>query len=73
MHSAQMYIHTSTYHIHVYVCSNGRHTAETRLADRSMIINDADSLEEVLAVHANILPLAVHAREVRQKIQGMRK
>lgn len=67
VHSTKMEIHTSTYHIAVYACSNGRHSAETQLADGTMIINDADSLEEVLAVHNNILSLAVQAHEIRQQ------
>ncbi|WP_243374068.1 hypothetical protein [Geotalea sp. SG265] len=70
VHSSKLEIRTSTYHIAVYAYGNGRHSAETQLADSTMIINDADSLEEVLAVHKNILSLAVQAREIRQQTRN---
>lgn len=71
VHKTFINIHGNDYPIMVYSCANGRHSAETILGTKDIIINDAGSLEEVLAIHKKLLPLAVYAHEIRQRSKGL--
>ena len=61
------------YQIKVFCRANGRHFAKTRFAADDIIINDGSSLEEALANHERLLPLAVRSRQVLQELRGKPK
>ncbi len=73
VHKSFIHINGNDYPIMVYSCPNGRHSAETALGTNDIIINDAASLEEVLAKHKRLLPLAVYAHGIRQRSKGRRR
>lgn len=71
VHKSFVKIHGNDYPITVYGYQNGRHSAETTLGAKDIIIHDAGSLEEVLEIHKRLLPLAVYAHEIRQRSKGL--
>jgi hypothetical protein len=70
VHKTEIKLHGDSYQIMVYCREDGRHFAQTHLAEDDIIINDGASLEEVLAKHEQLLPLAVTSRKIRQDYRG---
>lgn len=64
VHESGLEIGGTTYQIHIYCRGDGRHFALTRLGGKDIIINDGKSLEEALARHQGVLPLAVGSRVI---------
>ena len=52
------------YLIEVFSRSNGSHFARTIFSPQDVIISDGISLEEVLLKHHDLLPLAIHSRQM---------
>jgi hypothetical protein len=72
-------VHQSVYHfdgqdyqVCVYSRPDGRHVARTVFSDADVIVNDGPSLEEVLAKHQRLLPLAVNSRELLRNFRSER-
>lgn len=64
VYETTMALRGKKYQISVYCRECGRHVAKTTLTEDDIIINDGTSLEEVLAKHQKILPLAVTLRRI---------
>ena len=73
VHKSDMELHGNRYQIMVFCREDGRHFAKTRFGMDDIIINDGDSLEEALAKHERLLPLAVRSRQVLQELRGKPK
>ncbi len=73
VHKSDMELHGNRYQIMVFCREDGRHFAKTRFGMDDIIINDGDSLEEALAKHEKLLPLAVRSRQVLQELRGKPK
>jgi hypothetical protein len=73
VHKSDIELHGSRYQIMVFCCEDGRHFAKTRFGADDIIINDGHSLEEALAKHEKLLPLAVRSRQVLQELRGKPK
>ena len=52
------------YLIEVFCRPDGSHFARTVFSPQDVIISDGPSLEEVLLKHRELLPLAVHSRQM---------
>lgn len=52
------------YLIEVFSRPDGSHFARTVFGPQDVIISDGPSLEEVLLRHRDLLPLAVHSRQL---------
>lgn len=70
VYSAEQQIDDERYSISVYCRSDGRHYAKTFLSESDIIINDGSSLEEVLRIHRDLLPLAVTSRQSREFLRS---
>jgi hypothetical protein len=70
VHESDVELHGDRYQIKVFCRANGHHFAKTRFAADDIIINDGASLEEALASHERLLPLAVRSRQVLQELRG---
>ncbi|MSM40911.1 MAG: hypothetical protein GJT30_14950 [Geobacter sp.] len=73
VYSAEQQINDEHYCISVYCRSDGRHYAKTFLSETDIIINDGSSLEEVLRIHRDLLPLAVTSRRSREILRSPRQ
>jgi hypothetical protein len=73
VYESHIELHGDRYQIKVFCRSNGRHFAKTLFAADDIIINDGPSLEEALANHERLLPLAVRSRQVLQELRGSSK
>ena len=73
VHESDVELHGDRYQIKVFCRANGRYFAKTRFAADDIIINDGSSLEEALANHERLLPLAVRSRQVLQELRGKPK
>lgn len=63
-------LHGSRYEILVFCREDGHHFARTRFGEHDIIIHDGQSLEEALAKHEKILPLAVTCRHLLHQVKG---
>ena len=70
VHTAEIELNGDRFEILVYCCDDGRHFAKTRFGENDIIINDGLSLEEALAKHERLLPLAVTCRLLKQEVRG---
>ncbi len=70
VHKAKMVLHGDTYEIMVFCREDGRHFAKTLFAHDDIIINDGATLEEALAKHERLLPLAISSRKVLHAFKG---
>jgi hypothetical protein len=52
------------YLVEVYCRADGHHFARTAFSSQDVIICDGSSLEEALLRHRELLPLAVHSRQM---------
>jgi hypothetical protein len=73
VHKSDIELHGSRYQIMVFCREDGRHFAKTRFGVDDIIINDGYSLEDALARHEKLLPLAVRSRQVLQELRGKPK
>lgn len=73
VHKAEIELHGDRFEILVYCRGDGRHVAKTRFGENDIIINDGQSLEEALAKHERVLPLAVTCRQLLQEVRGTAK
>ena len=73
VHKSDIELHGSRYQIMVFCREDGRHFAKTLFGMDDIIINDGNSLEEALAKHEKLLPLAVRSRQVLQELRGKPK
>jgi hypothetical protein len=73
VHKSDIELLGNRYQIMVFCREDGRHFAKTRFDTDDIIINDGDSLEEALAKHERLLPLAVRSRQVLQELRGRPK
>ncbi len=64
IHTAELKIAGRPYEVAVYLRSDGSHLARTIFAPGDVIIHDGLSLEEVLAKHQRLLPLAIDSRQI---------
>lgn len=77
--STDILVHQSVYHfdgqdyqVCVYSRSDGSHVARTAFSPEDVIVNDGLSLDEVLAKHRRLLPLAVNSRELLRNFRSGR-
>lgn len=70
VHTAEIELNGDRFEILVYCRDDGRHFAKTRFGENDIIINDGQSLEEALAKHERLLPLAVTCRLLKQEVKG---
>ncbi len=70
VHKTDVELHGDHYQIMVYCREDGRHFAKTLFADDDVIINDGSSLEDALARHERLLPLAISSRKLLQEFRG---
>jgi len=64
VHKTEIELHGSSYQIMVFCKADGRHFAKTSFSEGDVIINDGLTLEEALAKHEKLLPLAVSSRKM---------
>jgi len=69
VHKTDIVLHGDSYQILVFCRDDGRHFAKTHFSAGDIIINDGASLEEALAKHEKLLPLAVSSRKVMHGFQ----
>lgn len=70
VHKTEIVLHGDTYQIMVFCRADGRHFAKTRFGEDDIIINDGASMEEALARHEKLLPLAISSRKVMHDFRG---
>jgi hypothetical protein len=70
VHKTDIVLHGDKYQIMVFCRSDGRHFAKTRFSEEDIIINDGPTLEEALAKHERLLPLAISSRKVMRDFKG---
>jgi len=70
VHQAEFEFQGDIYEVVVFCRSDGRHFAKTYFGEDDVIINDGSSLEEALARHERLLPLAVSSRKILQEYSG---
>lgn len=68
VHKSIFHIAGQDYEVAVYTRPDGAHVAKTSFSPVDVIINDALSLEEVLAKHRRVLPLAVNSRKILREL-----
>ncbi len=73
VHKTEIDLDGDHFEILVYCRADGRHFAKTRFGENDIIINDGQSLEEALAKHERVLPLAVTSRLLLQQVKGLAK
>ncbi len=73
VHRTDIELHGDCYEITVFCRADGRHFAKTHFGEGDIIINDGASLEEALAKHEMLLPLAVSTRRIMQEFRGYPK
>lgn len=71
VHETRLAVGEDSYTVTVYCRTDGRHFAKTSFSEDDIIINDGDTLEEVLDKHERLLPLAVSSRQMRQSLRGV--
>ncbi len=64
VHQLLLSIEGGEYLIEVFSRPDGSHFARTAFSPQDIIISDGFSLDEVLHRHKNLLPLAVHSRQL---------
>jgi len=70
VHKTDIVLHGDSYQIMVFCRADGRHFAKTLFSEGDIIINDGSSLEEALARHEKLLPLALSSRKVLHDFRG---
>ncbi len=70
IHTAELSVSGRPYEVAVFLRSDGSLTAQTIFAPGDIIIHDGHSLEEVLAKHQRLLPLAIDSRQVLSELRS---
>lgn len=70
VHTSIIEIAGREYEIVIYSRPDGSHFARTAFGPNDVILNDGVSLDEVLAKHRNLLPLAVNSRHILQQARN---
>ena len=73
VHKSYIELGDDSCQVMVYCRADGRHFAKTHFGEDDIIINDGASLEEALAKHNKLLPLAISSRKVMQEFRGFAK
>jgi hypothetical protein len=68
VHETDLEILGEHYEVSVFRDECGRHYAKTSFSDNDIIINDAPSLDEALAKHEHVLPLAISSRKILRRL-----
>ncbi len=68
---AEVKIQDSSFEILVFCSEEGRYFARTSFGENDIIIHDGSSLEEALAKHQKVLPVAVTCRQMLQQVKGV--
>ena len=69
VHKSVFHVAGQDYEVAVFTRPDGSHVAKTSFSPVDMIINDGHSLEEVLAKHRRLLPLAVNSRQILRELE----
>jgi hypothetical protein len=69
VHKAIFHIAGLDYEVVVYTRPDGAHVAKTAFSPVDVIVNDGCSLEEVLAKHRRVLPLAIGSRQILRELE----
>jgi hypothetical protein len=69
VHKSIFHVAGQDYEVTVYTRPDGAHVAKTSFSPVDVIVNDGHSLEEVLAKHRRILPLAVNSRQILRELE----
>jgi len=69
VHKCIFHVAGQDYEVAVYTRPDGSHVAKTSFSQVDVIINDGISLDEVLAKHRRVLPLAVNSRQILRELQ----
>lgn len=70
VHRTTLNIAGTDYEVLVFSREEGGHLAKTFFDENDIIINDGISLEEALAKHERLLPLAVNSRQILRELRG---
>jgi len=62
VHKSLFHVDGQDYEIAVFTRPDGTHVAKTEFSPVDVVVNDGLSLDEVLAKHRRLLPLAVNSR-----------
>ena len=65
VHQMTCHFEGEDYLIEVFLRPDGSHFARTAFSSLDVIISDGVSLEDVLGKHQNLLPLAIHSRQMK--------
>lgn len=71
VHSGRVKVDGNDYEVLVFRRADGSHIAKTYFTALDVIINDGLSLDEVLAKHQRLLPLAITSRELLRNARSM--
>lgn len=71
VHSGHIRVDEHDYEVLVFRRPDGSHLAKTYFTARDVIINDGLSLDEVLAKHQRLLPLAITSRELLRRARHL--
>jgi len=69
IHTTELKVADRQYEVAIYLRTDGSHIARTIFAPGDVIIHDGPSLEEVLAKHQRLLPLAVDSRQILSELR----
>jgi len=69
VHKSIFHVAGQDYEVAVYTRPDGAHVAKTSFSPVDVIVNDGHSLEEVLAKHRRVLPLAVNSRQILRELE----
>ena len=69
VHKAIFHIAGQDYEVAVYSRPDGAHVATTAFSPIDVIINDGVTLDEALAKHRRVLPLAINSRQILRELE----
>lgn len=69
VHKCIFHVAGQDYEIAVYTRPDGTHVATTAFSPHDVIINDGLSLDEALAKHRRLLPLAINSRQILREFR----
>jgi len=70
VHQDQIRLEGRDYAINVFLRADNRFVATTHFSTADIICVDGDTLEEALALHRRLLPLAIAGRALRGRVKG---
>ncbi|GAB4301887.1 MAG: hypothetical protein Fur0034_16170 [Desulfuromonadia bacterium] len=69
VHEGTVTVQGEEFEVKVFCREDGRHFAKTSFSESDVIINDGQTLDDVLNRHRELLPLAVSSRRMRSEIE----